>query len=72
VLVKGAPEAVRGLLGTVPVGYDEAARALAHSGYRVIALAWRNIDARDLPKAPGGGGRASAGGSWGRLQDVAK
>lgn len=70
VLVKGAPEAVRGLLGTVPKGFDEAARALAHAGYRVIALAWRNIDARDLPSGKGGG--KQAGGGWGRLQAVAK
>ena len=45
VATKGAPEAVRSLLTTVPPGYDAAASAFAARGGRVLALAVRLLTA---------------------------
>jgi len=71
-LVKGAPEAVEGLLGDVPPGYGAAHAAFAARGGRVIALAYKPLlagsgaplspgAARALPRASAEAGLTFAG-----------
>jgi len=44
VLTKGAPEILRGLLHSVPEGYDKTVKELTKKGYRVLCLAYRELD----------------------------
>lgn len=55
VAVKGAPETIKGMLTTVPKGYDEHYKTWARRGKRVLALGYKVLDeshkaaaARDL------------------------
>ena len=50
-VVKGSPEAVANLLVVKPPGYDERAKALAKSGYRVIALAYKPLSGSDAVRS---------------------
>ncbi|KAI8804374.1 hypothetical protein BJ742DRAFT_825014 [Cladochytrium replicatum] len=47
VFAKGAPEVMRSICvpESLPEDYDSLLRAYAHHGYRVLALAWRTLDA---------------------------
>ncbi|GKY99737.1 hypothetical protein MPSEU_000927700 [Mayamaea pseudoterrestris] len=42
-VAKGSPEAIGRLLASKPAAYDEKAAYLAKQGYRVIALAWKQL-----------------------------
>jgi cation-transporting ATPase 13A1 len=44
-LVKGAPETIQDFLSVVPEGYEETYKSAARRGGRVIALAYKPLDA---------------------------
>merc|ERR1711879_738772 len=44
-LTKGSPEAIARLLSEKPEWYDSTYRSLAEKGQRVLALAYRHLDA---------------------------
>ena len=44
VLCKGAPEIIKGLLKEVPDKFDIRFRKLSSKGYRVLALAYKDLD----------------------------
>ena len=44
VLVKGAPQAIQKLLKTVPKKYDQAYKFYTKQGYRLLALAYKNLN----------------------------
>ena len=46
-VLKGSPEAVATLLGTKPASYDDKAAYLSKEGYRVIALAVKQLSTKD-------------------------
>lgn len=41
--VKGAPDAVLAMCGPVPASLIQQAERIAHDGYRVLALAWKEV-----------------------------
>lgn len=51
VLAKGSPEAIATLLRDMPAGYHRAYRALAREGARVLALAYRPLEANAASSA---------------------
>ncbi len=70
VVTKGAPEVVQGMLQSVPAAYEETFGALAHSGARVLALAYKALpagaattvaSARLVPREAAEGGLTFAG-----------
>jgi cation-transporting ATPase 13A1 len=46
-VAKGSPEAIGNLLHRKPAGYDDASKALAKEGYRVIALAYKTLSSSE-------------------------
>ena len=47
VLCKGAPETIKTLLKEIPVNYEECYQKWAKEGYRILALAYKNVDKYD-------------------------
>ncbi|QRW07471.1 endoplasmic reticulum Ca-transporting P-type ATPase [Ceratobasidium sp. AG-Ba] len=43
IAVKGAPEVIKGMLGTVPQGYDDTFKWFTRRGSRVLALAMKEV-----------------------------
>ncbi|CAB9496617.1 Probable manganese-transporting ATPase catp-8 [Seminavis robusta] len=50
-VAKGSPEAIGQHLQSKPTGYDATSEALAKEGYRVIALAYKSLDASVVEEA---------------------
>ncbi len=46
-VAKGSPEAIGNLLRRKPIGYDDASKVLAKSGYRVIALGYKVLSSSE-------------------------
>ena len=53
-LIKGSPEAIKSLLEptAIPSWYDECYGSLARRGLRVLALAYRSVDSKQLESLP--------------------
>jgi magnesium-transporting ATPase (P-type) len=50
VSVKGAPETIKGMLSSVPGGYDETYKWFTRRGSRVLALGIKEMDALAVDK----------------------
>lgn len=44
VAVKGAPETIKGMLSTIPEGYDDTFKWYTRRGSRVLALGYKEMD----------------------------
>jgi cation-transporting ATPase 13A1 len=50
IAVKGAPETIKGMLATVPQGYDDTFKWFTRRGSRVLALAMKEVAPIGLDK----------------------
>ena len=48
--VKGAPETIKGLLASIPDGYDETCKWFTRRGSRVLAIGLKEMDAMSNDK----------------------
>eukprot|EP00884_Botryococcus_braunii_P002446 jgi/Botrbrau1/12201/Bobra.0186s0106.1 len=63
VVMKGAPEVVAGFLASIPEDYEAVYKRFASQGGRILALAYKKLDAEIGPA----GARPSRGSSWRRI-----
>jgi manganese-transporting P-type ATPase len=50
VAVKGAPETIKGMLSSVPEGYDDTYKWFTRRGSRVLALGTKEMEAATVEK----------------------